>query len=280
MEWCRCVVASAVFAGLLASCKTSGGPQGNGSSRIDGEAVAPSRDAADSDGEPHVLYPLVGANVSHIHVDADYLWWEHGDFVYQAPRGGSQTPTMIGIPSGGAANRFADDTAHGRSIVSVLERRAAIATPRFEFRAVRDEGTLTEAEAHREAARSYEGTSMTSKINLSDKFAAFNEHWRPKVIAALNGQEVKVVKVKGAFPWHAHEHEEEFFLVWKGEFTVEFTDRAVTLGPGECIVVPRGVQHRTRADDEAEVLCFEPAGVVNTGNVTDPEFTAPVGVSI
>ncbi len=115
---------------------------------------------------------------------------------------------------------------------------------------------------------------MTS-INVTAKFALFSDHWRPKVIARLNGQELKLIKVQGTFPWHHHEHEDEMFLVWRGTFRVEFRDRVVTLNPGELIVVPAGVEHRTAADEEAEVLCFEPAGVLNTGNVVDQVFTAP-----
>ena len=118
------------------------------------------------------------------------------------------------------------------------------------------------------------------KISLEEKFGLVNELWRPKIIAKLNGQEVKLVKVEGEFPWHYHEREDEFFLVWKGRFRVEFRDRIIDLGPGECTVVPRGVEHRTCADAEAHVLCFEPAGVVNTGNVTDDRYTAPGGVVI
>jgi mannose-6-phosphate isomerase-like protein (cupin superfamily) len=121
---------------------------------------------------------------------------------------------------------------------------------------------------------------MTDKINLDQKFALFHEHWRPKVITALNGQEVKLIKVEGEFPWHAHAAEDEFFLVWKGVFRVEFRDRVVTLHPGECITVPKGVEHRTCADAEAEVICFEPRDVRNTGNVADETFTAPQGVRI
>ncbi len=113
-----------------------------------------------------------------------------------------------------------------------------------------------------------------NKISLDEKFALFSEYWRPKTIAALNGQEVKLVKVQGEFPWHHHEHEDEFFLVWRGRFRVEFRDHVVTLGPGECVVVPRGVEHRTAADKEAWILCFEPAGTVNTGNVKDSAYTA------
>jgi len=118
------------------------------------------------------------------------------------------------------------------------------------------------------------------KIDLADTFSRFSEHWRPKLIASLNGQEVKVVKVQGVFPWHLHEDIEEMFLVWRGKFRVEFRDRTVTLGPGEMIVVPRGVEHRTAADEEAEVMLFEPAGVVNTGNAEVSEFTAPNGVRV
>jgi len=121
---------------------------------------------------------------------------------------------------------------------------------------------------------------MTTKINLKEKFGLFSEHWRPKVIAALNGQEVKIIKVKGEFPWHQHEMEDEFFLVWNGNFRVEFRDHIVSMGPGECVVVPRGTVHRTCADEEAEIICFEPRDVLNTGDLHDPTFTAPKGVAI
>ena len=116
---------------------------------------------------------------------------------------------------------------------------------------------------------------QAGKINLDEKFALFREHWRPKTITSLNGQEVKLIKVEGEFPWHSHAGEDEFFLVWKGVFRVEFRDRVVTLHSGECITVPRGVEHRTAADKEAQVICFEPSGVRNTGNVADAVFTDP-----
>ena len=117
-------------------------------------------------------------------------------------------------------------------------------------------------------------------ISLAEKFALFTAHWRPKVIARANGQELKLIKVQGVFPWHSHAAEDELFLVWRGRFRVEFRDRVVELGPGELCVVPAGVEHRTAADEEAEVLCFEPAGVRNTGDVDDASFTAPGGISI
>jgi mannose-6-phosphate isomerase-like protein (cupin superfamily) len=117
-------------------------------------------------------------------------------------------------------------------------------------------------------------------IDLTEKFAAFSEHWRPKIVADLNGQTVRLVKVEGVFPWHSHTDAEEMFLVWKGRFRVEFRDRVVELDPGQFIVVPRGVEHRTAADAEAEVIIFEPADVVNTGNAEVSAFTAPQGVRI
>jgi mannose-6-phosphate isomerase-like protein (cupin superfamily) len=118
------------------------------------------------------------------------------------------------------------------------------------------------------------------KIGLEEKFARFTEHWRPKTIARLNGQELKLIKVEGVFPWHRHEREDELFLVWRGHFRVEFRDRVVELDPGELLVVEAGVEHRTAADAEAEVLCFEPGGVRNTGDLVDPVYTAPQGVEL
>jgi mannose-6-phosphate isomerase-like protein (cupin superfamily) len=113
-----------------------------------------------------------------------------------------------------------------------------------------------------------------NKINLDEKLGLFKEHWRPKIIAAVNGQEVKIIKLKGELVWHHHANEDEFFMVWKGKFRVEFRDRIVELGPGECVVVPRGIEHRTCLDEEAQVLCFEPAGVINTGNVESDRTAA------
>ena len=119
-----------------------------------------------------------------------------------------------------------------------------------------------------------------NKISLVEKLALITEHWRPKVIAELNGQEVKLVKFAGVFPWHLHAHEDELFLVVRGSMKIEFRDRVVELSAGELCVVPRGVEHRTLADREAQVLLFEPAATRNTGNVTDAKFTAPPGVRI
>ncbi|HKE94732.1 MAG TPA: cupin domain-containing protein, partial [Povalibacter sp.] len=111
------------------------------------------------------------------------------------------------------------------------------------------------------------------KVNLTEKLARIHEHWRPKVVGALNGQEVKLVKFRGEFVWHHHEHEDELFLAIRGRFRVEFRDRVVELTPGELLIVPRGVEHRTLADEEVEVLIFEPAATRNTGNVVDEILT-------
>ncbi len=116
------------------------------------------------------------------------------------------------------------------------------------------------------------------KIDLAAKFALFSEHWSPKIVAALNGQHVKLVKLRGEFVWHQHEHEDELFLVVRGSLRMEFRDRHVTVGEGEMIVVPRGVEHRPCAADEVCVLLFEPASTVNTGSaggertVASPEW--------
>ncbi|HEY0946752.1 MAG TPA: cupin domain-containing protein [Opitutaceae bacterium] len=103
-------------------------------------------------------------------------------------------------------------------------------------------------------------------INLDAKLALFREHWSPKIIAALNGQHVKLVKFQGPFLWHQHEHEDELFYVLHGSFRMEFRERTVELRAGEMIVVPRGVEHRPVADAEVSVLLFEPASTVNTGS--------------
>ncbi len=106
-----------------------------------------------------------------------------------------------------------------------------------------------------------------------------HEHWRPQVVATLNGQEVKLVKFQGEFVWHKHELEDELFLCLDGEFRMEFRDRVVALRAGECIVVPRGVEHRPVAEREVAVLLFEPAGLRNTGDVLHPTLTAPASAS-
>jgi mannose-6-phosphate isomerase-like protein (cupin superfamily) len=105
------------------------------------------------------------------------------------------------------------------------------------------------------------------KVALASKFASFADYWSPKIVGELNGQHVKVVKFVGEFVWHHHEHEDEMFLVHRGRFRMEFRDRQIELLAGDFLIVPRGVEHRPVADEEVEVVLFEPAGTLNTGNV-------------
>ena len=105
------------------------------------------------------------------------------------------------------------------------------------------------------------------KVNLAEKLARIRERWQPKIVGELNGQQVKLVKFEGPFVWHHHDAEDELFYVVRGRFRMEFRDRAVWVEQGEFIIVPRGVEHRPVADVEAEVMLFEPATTLNTGNV-------------
>ncbi|MDQ8155094.1 MAG: cupin domain-containing protein [Gemmatimonadota bacterium] len=104
------------------------------------------------------------------------------------------------------------------------------------------------------------------KVVLAEKFAQFSEHWSPRIVGDLNGQQVKLVKFQGTFVWHHHDHEDELFLVVEGTFDMHFRDRVVTLHAGELLIVPRGVEHRPVAAQEVAVLLFEPAGTLNTGS--------------
>jgi mannose-6-phosphate isomerase-like protein (cupin superfamily) len=114
--------------------------------------------------------------------------------------------------------------------------------------------------------------AMLEKINLAEKFARITEYWKPYIAGELNGQLVKLDKLKGEFVWHHHQNEDEMFLVVKGRFRIEFRDKTVWLEEGEFIVVPRGVEHKPVADEEAWIVLFEPASTLNTGNV-DNQFT-------
>ena len=117
-------------------------------------------------------------------------------------------------------------------------------------------------------------------VDIRAKFELFREHWRPKIVAELNGQEVKLAKFQGDFVWHSHAQADELFLVRRGRMRLELRERAVELEPGQMIVVPRGVEHRTLADEETWVLIFEPAATRNTGAVEDERLTAPGGERI
>lgn len=111
-----------------------------------------------------------------------------------------------------------------------------------------------------------QSAAQTAKVNLAAKLGRFSEQWSPKIIGELNGQHVKLAKIQGAFVFHQHEDADELFLVLRGRMRMDFRDRSVELEEGEMLVVPRGVEHRPVADEEAEILLFEPAGTVNTGN--------------
>jgi len=107
------------------------------------------------------------------------------------------------------------------------------------------------------------------KVNVQQKLAQIDDHWSPKIVGTLNDQHVKLVKFQGEFVWHHHEHEDEMFLVVKGRFRMDFRDRHLWLEKGEFLIVPRGVEHRPVALEEAHVLLFEPATTLNTGNVVN-----------
>jgi len=108
---------------------------------------------------------------------------------------------------------------------------------------------------------------MAAKVNLAQKFSQIHEYWKPYIAGELNGQMVKLDKLKGEFVWHHHKNEDEMFLVVKGRFRIEFRDQVVSLEEGEFIIVPRGVEHRPVADEECWILLFEPASTLNTGNI-------------
>ena len=110
------------------------------------------------------------------------------------------------------------------------------------------------------------------KVVLADKLAQFSDHYRPRVVAELNGHDVMVVKLKGEFVWHSHPETDDFFLVLQGRLDIRLRDRTVTLGPGELFVVPRGVEHQPYAEEEVHLLLIEPRGTPNTG---DPRTAAP-----
>jgi mannose-6-phosphate isomerase-like protein (cupin superfamily) len=106
-----------------------------------------------------------------------------------------------------------------------------------------------------------------SVVNLAEKLAGFSEHWSPRIVGELNGQQVKLAKLHGEFVWHHHEHEDELFLVLKGTLLMRLRDREVTVREGEFLIVPRGVEHLPVAEEEVHVLLFEPATTLNTGNL-------------
>jgi mannose-6-phosphate isomerase-like protein (cupin superfamily) len=115
-----------------------------------------------------------------------------------------------------------------------------------------------------------ERSDGVEKVNLADKLGLFDERWHPKIVAQINDYDIRIVKAQGEFVWHKHNETDDFFLVLDGHLTVQLRDRMIELDPGELFVVPRGVEHCPRADEEASVLLIEPSGTVNTGDAGGP----------
>lgn len=113
-----------------------------------------------------------------------------------------------------------------------------------------------------------------NKINLRQKFQLFQDVWSPKIVAELNGQQVKLAKLKGEFEWHHHEHADELFWVIDGTLLIHLRDQKVSLSAGEFFVVPRGVEHKPEAPSEVQVVLFEPVGTLNTGETTSERTVA------
>ena len=121
---------------------------------------------------------------------------------------------------------------------------------------------------------------MNAPVDIAEKLSLFSEQWSPKVVAQLNDYEIKLVKIKGEFVWHAHEDTDELFLVIDGILTIQLPDGDVTLRPGQLYVVPRGVEHCPIAEGEAAAMLIEPAGVANTGDAADSNLTATRDASL
>lgn len=116
---------------------------------------------------------------------------------------------------------------------------------------------------------------MADKVNLADKFNLFKEHWSPKIVGQVNDMHVKLVKIKGEFLWHSHEAEDEMFFVIKGQMTMHFRDREVVVNPGEFIIIPHGEEHKPACIEETEIMLFEPATTINTGEANSDRTVIP-----
>lgn len=129
------------------------------------------------------------------------------------------------------------------------------------------EGCTSEPELRLTSSLHWEVSVRQKPVNLADKFSEIQDYWNPRVAGELNGQQVKLAKIKGEFVWHHHQNEDELFLVLKGVLTLQLREGVVTLRPGEFFIVPRGVEHKPAAEEEVHLLMFEPASTLNTGNV-------------
>jgi mannose-6-phosphate isomerase-like protein (cupin superfamily) len=114
---------------------------------------------------------------------------------------------------------------------------------------------------------------MIKKINLAEKFSMFDEYWSPKIVAELNGQQIKLARLKGEFVWHQHENEDEMFMVIEGILTIKLPGEDLILNSGEMVVIPAGVEHMPVADEEVCIMMFEPLSTLNTGNLQGDERT-------
>lgn len=115
------------------------------------------------------------------------------------------------------------------------------------------------------------------KVNLAEKLSKFCDYFNPRIAGELNGQQVKLVKFKGEFIWHQHENEDELFYVVKGSFDMHLREKVITVNQGEFIILPRGVEHKPVAREEVEIMLFEPASTLNTGNVVDERTRSELG---
>ena len=104
------------------------------------------------------------------------------------------------------------------------------------------------------------------KVNVAEKLSLFSDHWNPRIVGQLNGQHIKIAKIKGEFVWHKHDDEDEMFFVLEGGFSMEFRDKTIQLNKGEFLIVPKGTEHKPVAYEEASIMLFEPETTLNTGN--------------
>lgn len=111
------------------------------------------------------------------------------------------------------------------------------------------------------------------KVNISEKLGLFSDHWNPRIVGELNGQHVKLAKFQGEFIWHKHDNEDEMFLVLEGSFKMELRDKTIVMNKGDFIIIPKGIEHKPSAEKEVQIMLFEPATTLNTGNNSDSELT-------
>lgn len=111
------------------------------------------------------------------------------------------------------------------------------------------------------------------KVSIEEKLSLFNDYWNPRIVGELNGQHVKLVKAQGVFDWHKHDDEDEMFLVIKGKFIMDLRDKKIEINEGEFVIIPKGVEHRPVANEEVQVMLFEPASTINTGDNQNSKLT-------